>query len=386
MADSGEDDDEEEELLASLYGTGHLHATAGPAAAAARRRWALLLGLLLSAALAAAPWRGGGGTLGSRGMLALREAYGRPPCAPEKPCMAAAPFDFAADGGEELHSQLLLSMEANGAAVVRGTISADSVAATRVDLAGRLAVLTTTDDDSAKSSFSETESGSHLALAPGIKEPQHRDHVQLDTDIATPVLAEVFGSHKVFGKALADALGEDAMMVELAVIRSHAGASAQQLHADTTPRYDRRDGKLWTVFIPLQNIDVNMGPLQFCAGSHSCLPVFGDLEGDTSRWCDHHCQTITAAPGDVYLIDSAVHHRGNRHAPTASTSRYVLYASFVQSTVVGEDFYPSKPYLRDLFPIGYAFQSSIRRLALTNKSQHLPSSLLCLWQHQLSLY
>ena len=53
-------------------------------------------------------------------MLALREAYGRPPCAPEKPCMAAAPFDFAADGGEELHSQLLLSMEANGAAVVRG--------------------------------------------------------------------------------------------------------------------------------------------------------------------------------------------------------------------------------------------------------------------------
>jgi ectoine hydroxylase-related dioxygenase (phytanoyl-CoA dioxygenase family) len=258
----------------------------------------------------------------------------------------ATPLEFAADSAAELQSQLLLSMEANGVAVVRGAISASVVSATRADLVDRLTKFMT-------GGGAETESGSHLALAPGIKEPQQRDHVQLDTDIATPVLAAAFGSDNFLGKVLTSALGEDAMMVELAVIRSHAGASAQQLHTDTTPRYDRRDGKLWTVFIPLQSVDANMGPLQVCAGSHSCLPAFADLEGDTSSWCDRHCQTITAAPGDIYLIDSRVHHRGNRHAPTAPMSRYVLYASFVQSTVVGEDIYPSKPYLRDLFPIGY---------------------------------
>ena len=53
-------------------------------------------------------------------------------------------------------------------------------------------------------------------------------------------------------EALAEALGEEAMMVELAVIRARHGAEAQQLHTDTTPRKDTRDAQLWTVFMPLQ--------------------------------------------------------------------------------------------------------------------------------------
>ena len=63
-----------------------------------------------------------------------------------------------------------------------------------------------------------------------------------------------------------------------------------------------------------------------------------------------------------------IHHRANRHtldrraasatvaaaaiASTRNTSRYVLYASFVEESVVRADLYPKKPYLRALFPIG----------------------------------
>ena len=58
-------------------------------------------------------------------------------------------------------------------------------------------------------------------------------------------------------------------MVELAVIKSHTGADAQQLHTDATPRKDTRDAKLWTVFMPLQTISGEMGALQVysCPGT-----------------------------------------------------------------------------------------------------------------------
>ena len=338
------EDDSDDELLVELYGASADRKGTSGGSAGYGCCSSLLVRLLISAMLIATPWRGD-----SLGILSLRKVYGRPPCALEAPCTVVAPFDFAAGSAAEREGQLLLSMEANGVAILRGAVSVSTVAATRADLTNKLAVFTAEGGDKTPLG---AERGPRLAWAPGIKEPEQREHVQLDTDSPTPLLAEAFGSGTVLAKALSRALGEDAMMVELAVIRSHPGAGAQQLHADTTPRLDRRDGLLWTVFIPLQGVDVDMGPLQVCAGSHSCLPAFGDLEGDTSRWCDRHCQTITTAPGDIYLIDSRVHHRGNRHALTATTSRFVLYASFVQSTVVGPHSFPSKPYLRALFPIG----------------------------------
>ena len=336
--------DSDDELLVELYGSSADQKGTSGGSAGYGCCSSPLVQLLISAMLIATPWRGD-----SVGILSLREVYGRPSCALENPCSAVAPFDFAAGSTTEREGQLLLSMEANGVAILRGAVSVSTVAATRADLADKLAVFTAERGDNSPLGAA---SGPRLAWAPGIKDPEQREHVQLDIDSSTPVLAEALGSGTILAKALSRALGEDAMMVELAVIRSHPGANAQQLHADTTPRLDQRDGLLWTVFIPLQGVDIDMGPLQVCAGSHSCLPAFGDLEGDTSLWCDRHCQTITTAPGDIYLIDSRVHHRGNRHALTAATSRFVLYASFVQSTVVGPHNFPSKPYLRALFPIG----------------------------------
>ena len=58
---------------------------------------------------------------------------------------------------------------------------------------------------------------------------------------------------------LAAVLGGEAMLVELAAIRSSRGAEAQQLHADTTPRWDGRDARMLTVFLPLQNVSAGMG-------------------------------------------------------------------------------------------------------------------------------
>ena len=84
--------------------------------------------------LIATPWRGD-----SLGILSLRKVYGRPPCALEAPCTVVAPFDFAAGSAAEREGQLLLSMEANGVAILRGAVSVSTVAATRADLTNKLA-------------------------------------------------------------------------------------------------------------------------------------------------------------------------------------------------------------------------------------------------------
>lgn len=284
-------DEDEDELLAELYG-GPTRADAWHSALGrGALRWSVVGLLLIAGVLTVAPWRGGG-SLGV-GMLGLREVYGRRSCAAGHPCVANAPFDIAAEGAAETERALLLSMETNGVAILRNAVPTSTIDSTRADLAEKLATFVAGGDR-------KTHLG--LAWAPGIKEPELRDHVQLDPDLAAPLLRSALKHGRALSKALANALGEDAMMVELAVIRSHAGAGAQQLHTDTTPRFDQRDGKLWTVFIPLQLTNASMGPLQVCAGSQTCLPVFGELESDTSRWCDQYCQTITTSPGNICTL------------------------------------------------------------------------------------
>jgi hypothetical protein len=354
----GSADAEEDALFAELYGdSGGGGATGGRGGLGSG---GCRLGLLLlSGLLAVAPWR----NCSAASLGALLEVYGRPLCADAHPCAAVTPFDVAASASDAAAglATAAASMDANGVVILRGAVPAATCSAARSDLAAKL------EEFLAPASGGGSGGGSKLAWAPGIKQPTGRDHVQLDLGSARSMLSAALGPSTVLRATLAAALGEDAMMVELAVIRSHAGASAQQLHADTTPRLDGRDAKLLTVFMPLQTVTAEMGPLQVCAGSHTCLPAYGSFEADTSSWCDKHCATVTTQLGDVVVIDSRLHHRANRHtldrlaapatvaagtASTRSTSRYVLYASFVEESVVRPDLYPKKPYLRALFPIG----------------------------------
>lgn len=46
---------------------------------------------------------------------------------------------------------------------------------------------------------------------------------------------------------------------------------------------------------------------------HVNVIKFWRYETDTSRWCDRHCASLTVQPDNVYIIDSRIHHRANRH-------------------------------------------------------------------------
>ena len=135
------------------------------------------------------------------------------------------------------------------------------------------------------------------------------------------------------GHALASALGEEASLCELSCLVSEGGAAAQPAHCDTSAIADEaagasKAGALYTVFIPLQQIDADMGPTTMWPSTH--IPAFHAAVHE-SHAALRSCPSVQMdlGPGSAVVMDSRLWHFGG--ANNSSKRRCLLVASFARA-------------------------------------------------------
>jgi len=112
-------------------------------------------------------------------------------------------------------------------------------------------------------------------------------------------------------------------LVEIASIFVHPQAAAQFLHPDTT--YKKGDVRFVSVFIALQNITEEMGPLRLVPRSHRCQTLTEDGES--------MAMPLPLSAGSAVLMDSRTIHGGGNH--TGNLSRGVFYFTWAEPASEG---------------------------------------------------
>lgn len=121
--------------------------------------------------------------------------------------------------------------------------------------------------------------------------------------------------HPKLGELLSALVTPEGTLVELSALTSEPGAEAQRLHADTP--YSLGDALLLCVFIALDDIDLDMGPLEVIMQSSRDRPVKEDSV----------VFPMTVARGDAVLMDSTAIHRASANT-SQNKKRPVFYFSF----------------------------------------------------------
>ena len=129
------------------------------------------------------------------------------------------------------------------------------------------------------------------------------------------------------GGPLADALGAlvgpEAELWECAALVSEAGAPAQTVHGDT---FWDSEPCLYTAFVALQDVDVELGPTLFFPGSHLSATAQDDLEDDGPSALDaFEAEIGVMRAGACTLYDGRLLHAGQ---PNSRGTRVLFYVSF----------------------------------------------------------
>ena len=132
---------------------------------------------------------------------------------------------------------------------------------------------------------------------------------------------------------VADKLGEDAELFELAALVSDPGAPRQPAHPDTPCKADGNAGPVvLTSFIALQDVSEAMGPTCFCAGTNTVEahdkfndPADGGREKANLLRTRPHAKGVMST-GDVTVMDSRLVHAGG--ANDSKQRRVLLYVSY----------------------------------------------------------
>ena len=176
---------------------------------------------------------------------------------------------------------------------------------------------------------------------------KHRCDLTMPIDEKIPAK----GLHQVLSKSPVGAtfealFGPEAMLYEFSCLISDPGSDRQVLHPDT-PVLEQRGASLYTCFVALQDVELNMGPTVWMPGTHisSKHAQFQDEssfgEGEDSPK-DALCRTqpyvLGLLPkGSCAIFDSRVLHAGT--ANESDRSRALFYCSF-KAPDVG---YPGNP-------------------------------------------
>ena len=159
----------------------------------------------------------------------------------------------------------------------------------------------------------------------------YRDDLLLPVDLPG-VQGALGGMLLQLCEALANAVGEDAMVIEIAAHVAQVKAAAQSFHTD----HDwERERKVISCFLAVQDVTVDMGPTEVFPGSH-LQSSHAHLVGEDRCPCDGSTCLGAAAPllltlrcGDVALMDGRVVHRGGPRniLPQRPCDRILLYFS-----------------------------------------------------------
>jgi len=160
-----------------------------------------------------------------------------------------------------------------------------------------------------------------------VKEPTHRRDFKLPfSSVESVITALLSGSA---GAILVDALGRDAELCELTVIRSAPGADSQEWHGDSD--WSAAGPRLCTVFLALHDIlEQEMGPTSFCPDTHAprCYPDKRWVPPTWALVAEKPVMSFALKAGDAVLMDSLTWHKGG--ANTSERMRTLLSATFVQ--------------------------------------------------------
>jgi ectoine hydroxylase-related dioxygenase (phytanoyl-CoA dioxygenase family) len=169
--------------------------------------------------------------------------------------------------------------------------------------------------------------------------------IPLEDDLVIDTLLWVLEKSPV-GRTVSSILGKDAVLYELSCLISDPGSQRQVTHPDT-PYGSDEDPVLYTCFMALQDITLDMGPTTWLPGTHTAEAhgVFQDETVDPSTGESPKDRLLRTEPsvlgvlpkGACAIFDSRVLHCGG--ANTSDTSRALFYCSF-KSPKVG---YPGNP-------------------------------------------
>ena len=158
-----------------------------------------------------------------------------------------------------------------------------------------------------------------------------RNRHDLKLDMAPPVQTAMDELLSVLGPTIAECLGHDAELYELAALISDPNSPQQPFHPDTPYRDDQGVAVL-TAFVALQPIDATMGPTKFVPGSHTAAAheAFNSQEdGGRAKLAllrSRPTYTGVLGTGDATLFDSRLLHCGGGNE--SPRRRVLFYASF----------------------------------------------------------
>ncbi|KAJ1486375.1 hypothetical protein T484DRAFT_1654906 [Baffinella frigidus] len=172
---------------------------------------------------------------------------------------------------------------------------------------------------------------------------------------APPVRAALTALLSSLQPAIAESLGEDAQLYELAALVSLPGAVRQPVHPDTPHGAGKGTDEgaiILTAFCALQDIDATMGPTLFLPATHTAEAhaafftyenfeaTFDEHDEDEDVDQDREARVFALldswspwrgelTTGDVTLFDSRALHAGL--ANTSQRQRVLFYCSFIKA-------------------------------------------------------
>ena len=127
-------------------------------------------------------------------------------------------------------------------------------------------------DDALQETREDTDFGAQWQLHfASVRQQTNRHDIKLDLE-APPVRAALTAMLSSLQPAIADILGEDAQLYELASLVSLPGAVRQPVHPDTpivATKGTDQGATILTAFVALQDVDASMGPTLFLPATHT---------------------------------------------------------------------------------------------------------------------
>ena len=140
------------------------------------------------------------------------------------------------------------------------------------------------------------------------------------------------------GEAVEELVGKDAELQELACAISAPGAAPQVMHADAEWS---ADASLFTAFIALQDVSVDMGPTCFLRRTHLTERAHAAFDADGAAFlAAADARLALLRLGDATLYDRRLLHAGGRNhsrRTDASALRLLFYFTFNRKDAVCAD-------------------------------------------------
>ncbi|GFH44644.1 hypothetical protein CTEN210_01118 [Chaetoceros tenuissimus] len=153
---------------------------------------------------------------------------------------------------------------------------------------------------------------------------------QANTDALIDALAEAILDSPV-GSTIAATFGEDAVLHELSTLISDKGSQRQNVHPDTPYLEHHPDPVLYTCFIALQDVELDMGPTTWYPNTHTkeAHEVFkAGGEGKDDLLANTPAVLGTLKKGSCAIFDSRCLHCGTSNQSAKDMSRALFYFSF----------------------------------------------------------